>query len=100
MDKLPPVVKSSAALKASTGRDYAEWFAALEAWGARGRRFQEIAAWLSGEQGVSAWWAQKLIVEFEQDRGIRQPGARPDVAFAGGASRTVAASRTAHPGLH
>ena len=77
MDTKPPAAKSSTALKASTGRDYAEWFAALDAWGARGRPYQEIAAWLTGDQEVSAWWAQKLIVEYEQDRGIRQPGARP-----------------------
>lgn len=87
----PSTAKSSPSLKAATGRDYAEWFAALDAWGARGRRYQEIAAWLTAEQGTSAWWAQKLIVEYEQDRGIRQPGARPDGTFTGGASKTVAA---------
>lgn len=91
MEKQPSAVKSSTALRASTGRDYAEWFAALDAWGARGRPYQEIAAWLTGEEGVSAWWAQKLIVEYEQDRGIREPGARPDGTFTGGASKTVAA---------
>jgi hypothetical protein len=67
--------KSSPALLSATGRDYAEWFQLLDAWGAPGRGYREIADWLVG-QGFSDWWAQKLIVEYEQDRGLRQPGAR------------------------
>jgi hypothetical protein len=80
--------KSSPALRSATGRDYAEWFQLLDAWGAPGRSYREIADWLV-DQGVSDWWTQKLIVEYEQDRGLRQPGARPDGSFAGGASKTV-----------
>jgi hypothetical protein len=83
--------KSSPALLSATGRDYAEWFQLLDAWGAPGRGYREIAGWLVG-QGVSDWWAQKLIVEYEQDRGLRQPGARTGDSFAGGASKTVPVS--------
>lgn len=80
--------KSSSALMSATGRDYAEWFQLLDAWGAPGRGYREIADWLVG-QGFSDWWAQKLIVEYEQDRGLRQPGARTGGSIAGGASKTV-----------
>jgi hypothetical protein len=80
--------KSSSALLSATGRNYAEWFQLLDAWGAPGRGYREIADWLVG-QGISDWWAQKLIVEYEQDRGLRQPGARRGASFAGGASKTV-----------
>lgn len=83
--------KSSAALVSATGRDYAEWFQLLDTWGAPGRGYREIADWLVG-QGVSDWWTQKLIVEYEQDRGLRQPGARTGGWFAGGASKTVPVS--------
>ncbi|MEA2630950.1 MAG: hypothetical protein QOE66_1169 [Chloroflexota bacterium] len=83
--------KRSTALRESTGRDYDEWFRALDAWGAAGRPYAEIATWLTGEHGVSDWWAQKLIVEYEQDRGVRNPGARRDGTFSGGASKTIAA---------
>jgi hypothetical protein len=83
--------KSSAALVSATGRDYSEWFQLLDAWGAPGRGYREIADWLVG-QSVSDWWAQKLIVEYEQDRGLRQPGARTGGSFAGGASKTVPVS--------
>jgi hypothetical protein len=86
----PATTKSGKALRETTGRDYAEWFALLDAWGAAGREYREIAAWLTGEHGISTWWAQKLIVEYEQERGVRDAGARPDGTFAGGASKSVA----------
>jgi hypothetical protein len=87
--------RSSDALRSESGRDYPEWFELLDGWGAPGRPFREIAEWLTG-QGMSAWWAQKVIVEYEQARGVRKPGARPDGTFAGGASKTLGVSaRTA-----
>ena len=76
----------------TTGHDRAFWFAELDAWGAAGRPYREIADWLTTEQGLSAWWAQKLIVEYEEARGLRDRGARRDGTFSAGASRTVAAS--------
>ena len=91
MNQSPSKRKSSSALLSATGRDYAEWFQLLDAWGAPGRGYREIADWLLG-QGVSDWWAQKLIVEYQQDRGLRQPGARTGGSFAGGASKTVPSS--------
>ena len=75
----------------ATGRGRAEWFELLDSWGAAGRPYREIAAWLTGEHGLSKWWAQKLIVEYEQARGIRPPGIRRDGTFEVSASKTVAA---------
>ena len=74
----------------ATGRGRNEWFALLDAWGAAGRPYREIAGWLTGEHGISDWWAQKLIVEYEQARGVREPGVRPDGTFTVGTSKTVA----------
>lgn len=78
--------------KQAAGRDREDWFRLLDDWGAVGRPYREIAAWLTDEHGVSAWWAQKIVVEYEQERGVRDPGARPDGTFAAGASKTIAAS--------
>jgi hypothetical protein len=78
-------------VRRATGRDRGEWFALLDGWGAAGRPFREIADWLTGEHGLSRWWAQKLIVEYEQARGLRPPGVRPGGTFEVTASRTVAA---------
>ena len=73
-----------------TGRDREEWFALLDSWGAPGRPYREIAAWLTTEHGLSKWWAQKVIVEYEQARGVRPPGIRRDGTFEVTASKTVA----------
>ena len=78
------------AVKRSTGRNREEWFALLDEWGAPGRPFGEISDWLRGTHGMTKWWAQKIIVEYEQDRGIREPGVRRDGTFEVGASKTVA----------
>jgi hypothetical protein len=72
-------------------QDRGYWFGLLDAWGAPGRPYREIADWLTSEQGLSAWWAQKIIVEYEQARGLRDAGRRQDGSFAAGASRTIAA---------
>jgi hypothetical protein len=77
------------AVHRATGRTRAEWFAALDAWGAPGRPYREIADWLTGEHDLSRWWAQKLIVEYEQERGLRPPGMRPNGTFEVSASKTV-----------
>ena len=77
-------------VRRATGRDRDEWFALLDAWGAAGRPYREIAGWLTGEHGISDWWAQKLIVEYEQARGLRPPGVRPDGTFEVSASKTMA----------
>jgi hypothetical protein len=74
----------------ATGRSRAEWFALLDKWGAPGRPYRAIADWLTTKHELSKWWAQKLIVEYEQDRGLRAPGVRRDGTFEVTASKTVA----------
>lgn len=86
-----PTPRSSAALQRTTGRDRAEWFEVLDAWGAGGRPYREIADYLTREHGLSNWWAQKLIVEYEEARGLRDPGVRRDGTFEVSASKTVEA---------
>jgi hypothetical protein len=73
----------------ATGRDRDEWFGLLDAWGAVGRTYREISDWLTGEHGLTRWWAQKLIVEYEQDRGVRPPGVRRNDTFEVSASKSL-----------
>jgi hypothetical protein len=82
-------VRSSESLRRTSGRDRAEWFALMDEWGAAGRPYREIADWLTGVQGLSKWWAQKLIVEYEQARGVRKPGVRRDGTFSVGVTRSI-----------
>jgi Domain of unknown function (DUF4287) len=81
---------SGEGVRRATGRDREQWFALLDTWGAAGRPYREIADWLTGEHDLSSWWAQKLIVEYEQARGLRPAGVRPDGTFTVTASKTVA----------
>ncbi len=76
-------------VKPGTGRERSEWFELLDERGAAGRPYREIAGWLTGEHAMSRRWAQKLIVEYEQARGLRDPGVRRDGTFDVGASKTV-----------
>lgn len=78
------------AVRRATGRDRDEWFVLLDDWGAPDREYREIAGWLTVEHGIGKWWAQKLIVEYQQARGLREPGVRPGGTFAVTASKTVA----------
>jgi hypothetical protein len=86
-----PEVTPSEGMRRATGRDRGEWFGVLDTWGAAGRPYREIADWLVGAQGLSNWWAQKLIVEYEEARGLRAPGVRRDGSFEIGASKTIGA---------
>lgn len=81
---------SGSGMRQGTGRDRAEWFTLLDERGAAGRPYREIADWLTEEHGLSTWWAQKLIVEYEQARGVREAGVRPGGTFTVTASKTVA----------
>lgn len=76
-------------VKNATGRTQEDWYSLLDEWGAPGRPFKEISGFLTGEHGLSRWWAQKLIVEYEQERGVRAAGVRPDGTFEVSAGKTV-----------
>ena len=77
---------------ARTGRGWSEWFALLDAWGAGERSHPEIARWVSGEHGVSGWWAQTITVGYERATGRRAVHERAAGAgFEFGVSKTVGA---------
>jgi uncharacterized protein YndB with AHSA1/START domain len=80
---------SDEAVRARTGRGWAEWFALLDAWNAPAHSHPEIARWLVEEHGVGAWWAQGVSVAYEQERGMRTPTQQVDGAFAASASKTI-----------
>ena len=75
----------------ATGKVWDEWFRLLDRWGAKEKRHAEIARWLVEGQRVDGWWAQSITVAYEQERGMRAPGQRPDGTFSVSASKTIAA---------
>ena len=53
----PARLTSDAAVRGATGRDFEEWFAVLDAWGATARRHGEIAASM---ESAKAYWRERL----------------------------------------
>ena len=69
---------SDAAVQAKTGKNWQEWFAVLDAAGARAMDHQSIAAHLYQQlRPPPGWWAQMVTVGYEQARGRRQKHQKP-----------------------
>lgn len=80
---------SDEAVKAKTGKVWAEWFRILDKAGAKKWAHKEIAAYLHEKQKVSAWWSQMVSVGYEHERGLRQKFQKCDGEFSSGGSRTM-----------
>jgi len=78
----------SDAVKAATGRSWAEWLTLLDRDGAREMTHARIAGRLSEKYGVRSWWTQMVTVGYEQARGLRAKHERPD-GFQISGSRTL-----------
>jgi hypothetical protein len=81
---------SDEAVKAKTGKVWAEWFRILDKAAAKKWLHKEIAAYLHEKQELSAWWCQMVAVGYEHERGIRQKFQKCDGEFSASGSRTVA----------
>lgn len=79
-------------VREATGQGRDHWFQLLDEAGARDWGHTRIAAFLA-DRGVGSWWSQSITVAFEQERGLRLPGQRPDGTFDAHASKTLRTSR-------
>jgi hypothetical protein len=59
------------AVKAKTGKGWAEWLKILDKAGAKKMNHAGIAHHLHEKLGVSGWWCQMVTVGYEQARGLR-----------------------------
>jgi hypothetical protein len=80
------------AVRAKTGRGWAEWVAILDAAGAAARPHAEIARLVHSTYGVSGWWAQSVTVGYERIKGLRAIGQRREGSWETAKSKTVAVS--------
>lgn len=64
---------SDDAVRRRTGRGWQEWFAVLDAAGARDWDHRRIVAFLVREYSLPDWWCQMVAVTYEQARGLREP---------------------------
>ncbi|MGW7274987.1 hypothetical protein ACWGH5_31250 [Streptomyces sp. NPDC054864] len=83
---------SSDALREATGKDWPQWFAVLDAWGAASRGHTEIARHVREEHGVDGWYAQSVAVGYEQERGLREVGQSSTGEWRTSGSKTIEAS--------
>ena len=81
---------SDEAVKAKTGKVWAEWFKILDAAGAKKMPHKKITAYLQGKHKVGPWWCQMVAVSYEHERGIRQKFQKCDGEFSTSGSRTMA----------
>jgi hypothetical protein len=80
---------SDEAVKAKTGKVWAEWFKILDKAGAKKWPHKDIAAYLKEKQKVQSWWCQMVAVGYEHERGLRQKFQKCDGEFSAGGSRTM-----------
>lgn len=81
---------SNEAVQAKTGRGWEEWFAVLEAVGARQMKHQAIANYLYEQYGMDGWWAQMVTVGYEQAHGLRDKHQQAD-GYSASVSRVIQA---------
>jgi hypothetical protein len=85
---------SDEAVKAKTGKVWAEWFKILDKAGAKKWPHKDIATYLRDKHKIGAWWCQMVAVGYERERGIRQKFQKCDGQFSASGSRTMAAPMT------
>lgn len=88
-----PIVGDDA-VRAKTGRTWAQWIAALDAAGARGRSHRDIVAMLRHRFRLGPWWQQMVTVGYERATGQRAAHQRAS-GYGADISRTFAAPCTA-----
>ncbi len=78
----------SEAVRAKTGKGWAEWFVILDKAGAAKWPHKEIAKYMH-KLGCGDWWSQMITVGFEQARGLRVKHQTAE-GFSASGSKTVA----------
>jgi uncharacterized protein YndB with AHSA1/START domain len=78
-----------AAVEAKTGKNWKQWYAALDKAGAKKMTHKQIVAVVSDRHGIGPWWRQMVAVAYEQARGLRQKHEKPG-GFEIGRSKTIA----------
>jgi hypothetical protein len=83
-------IMTDAAIKASTGKDWMTWFAALDKAGAAKLDHKAIVA-MAREMGSGRWYGQMVAVSYERARGLRAMNQKCDGEFSVSVTRVMAA---------
>jgi uncharacterized protein YndB with AHSA1/START domain len=84
----PALRVSDEAVKAKTGKAWADWFKLLDRASARQLAHPDIARLLHEKHGLGGWWSQMVTVGYEQAVLGRAQGQRPD-GYEVSATKTV-----------
>lgn len=60
------------AVRAATGKTWAQWRAVLDTWNAANKGHTQTAAYLRTQHGLRPWWAQAVTARYEWDRGLKR----------------------------
>jgi len=88
---MPKPTMTGAAIKAKTGKDWAQWFAALDKAGAAKLDHKAIVA-MAREMGSGRWYGQMVAVSYERARGLRVMNQKCDGEFSVSVTRVMSAS--------
>jgi hypothetical protein len=80
---------SDAAIRAGSGKTWAQWVRVLDAIDATKMSHGDIAKYVRGEHGVGEWWAQGVTVGYERIRGLREKGQRRGGTYEASKSKTL-----------
>lgn len=69
---------SDEAVIKATGKGWSQWIAVLDRKKAAQMSHQEIGQFLREKHKLSQWWAQKVSVGYEQERGMRVMHEQPE----------------------
>jgi hypothetical protein len=69
---------SDEAVKKATGKGWSQWLALLDRKKATQMSHREIGQFLREKHMLSQWWAQKVSVGYEQERGMRVMHQQPE----------------------
>ena len=77
------------AIEAGTGRTWPQWTEVFESIGAHALSHAEIVTRVVEQTGLEGWWAQAVVIHYEQQTGRRIEGQTSTGTFAANASRTL-----------
>ena len=80
---------SNAAVRAKTGKTWAEWLQVLDAAAMQKHEHRHIAAYVREHFDVTGWWAQTVTVGYERIHGLRAIGQQRDGTYQANKSKTV-----------
>lgn len=62
---------SEKSFRARTGREWQEWCALLDEWGAQEKEQGPIARHILRQYQISPWWARAVALRYQWERGLR-----------------------------